>query len=998
MNYQIRFFCIHLIITVGFIGFQLTNSWAGTTGKIAGKIVDNDTGEGLPGANVVIDGTPHGAAADLNGNFSIINIPPRIYSVKISMMGYTTVVLENVRVSVDMTTTINVRLSMTVIESAEVVLVTATRPLVQMDMTASFSSVGAKEIENLPVQEVNDVLQLQAGIIKEGTDLHIRGGRAGEIAYWIDGVATTDVYNGKSGIAVENSAIQELLLVSGTFNAEYGQAMSGIINILTKEGDPKYTGRMRIYLGDYITGNDHFSVLKKVTTVENHETGKQRHVGESGDPLRALNPTLNLDASLSGPVPFSKDKMTFFTNARAFSQEGYLYGRRWFKPQGIPGDSALVPLDPLNRYSLQGKLTWRPSGNFKVSYNYFWNQVQKERQFNQLYKYNPDGMPLNYRHSSTHIFSLNHTLSSKTFYELRLNHFKTHHESYVYKNPLEAPNYLVFVPGDSSTPAYSFDPELEPGRLDSLKYADANFRYLIDPARAEGYVHPDSARAPSGYSFLKGGMDYNHCYRSTQYSVVKFDITSQVTNNHQIKGGLEYRSYELWFDEFDIRKKREGDAEVIPFQPSVESTATIFHDTYTRDPVEFSAYVQDKIEFQHIIMNIGVRFDYFNSNSVVMADPEDPNIFDPFKYEHQYKNWVAPLPGLSQREFEEYLAKFQEYTPDERREFMHQAAQSKYQISPRLGIAYPISDHGAIHFSYGHFFQIPEFQYLYASPDFKFTKTGGKGIVGNADLNPQRTTQYEIGLQQQLAQNLGIDVTLFYRDVRDWVGTSPLIETALPNVTYSIYENKDYSNVRGATLKLERRYTNNIAARLDYTFQIAEGTYSSPDEAFFVQESGGEPRKQLLPLNWDQRHTLNGSLSFSKNGYVFALIARYWTGKPYTPSFPRAVFVGEAATSGLVKNSARLPHQNTIDLLISRRFRFHSWFMTVFMNIYNVFDQIYPSSVYTDTGSAEYTTFITPELVPYDARRIGTINDYVNQPGWWTAPRQLQIGISIGFE
>jgi len=998
MKNRKRFFCIYCILTVIFWGFQSTASRAGTTGKIAGTIKDNDTGDGLPGANVVIDGTTLGAASDLHGNFNILNIPPGIYSVKISMMGYKTVVMENVRVSIDMTTPIHVRLSLTVIKSDEEVVVTATRPLVQMDMTSSFSSVGAHEIESLPVQEINDVLQLQAGIIKDGINLHIRGGRAGEVAYWIDGVATTDVYNGESGITVENSAVQELQVVSGTFNAEYGQAMSGIINILTKEGDSKYSGRFRTYLGDYITGNDQFSVLKNVWTVENPETGTLKHVGESENPLRAFNPTLNLDATLSGPLPFSKNKITFFTNARAFSQDGYLYGRRWFKPQGIPGDSAIVPLDPLKRYSLQGKVTWRPSGNLKIGYNTFWNQHQKERRFNQLYKYNPDGMPMSTSLSSTHIFSLNHTLSPKTFYELRLNFYNNNHKSYVYENPLSAPHYLVTVPGDSHSPAYIFDPELEPGRLDSLKYADADFRYIIDPECPDGYVHPDSSRAPAGYSFLKGGMDYQHRYRSTQYSVVKFDITSQVTHNHQIKCGLEYRTYELWFDEFDIRKKREGDAEVIPYKPSVESTSTIFHDTYTRDPVEFSAYMQDKVEFKHIIMNLGVRFDYFNSNGVVIADPKDPNIFDPFKYEHQYKNWVAPPAGLSQREFEQYLAEFEEYTPDERRDFMHKAAQSKYQISPRFGIAYPISDQGAIHFSYGHFFQIPEFQYLYASPDFKFTKTGGKGIVGNADLYPQRTTQYEIGLQQQLAPNLGIDVTLFYRDVRDWVGASPLIETAVPSVTYSIYENKDYSNVRGATLKLERRYANNISTRLDYTFQIAEGSYSSPDEAFFVEASGGEPRKQLLPLDWDQRHTLNGSLSFSANGTVLALVAKYWTGKPYTPSFPRAVFVGEAATSDLTKNSARLPNQSTIDVLISKQFRFRSWFVIAFMNIYNVFDRITPVSVYTDTGSAEYTTFITPELVPYDARRIGTINDYVNQPGWWTSPRQVQIGLSIGFE
>ena len=137
-----------------------------------------------------------------------------------------------------------------------------------------------------------------------------------------------------------------------------------------------------------------------------------------------------------------------------------------------------------------------------------------------------------------------------------------------------------------------------------------------------------------------------------------------------------------------------------------------------------------------------------------------------------------------------------------------------------LGIAYPITDRGAIHFSYGHFFQIPEFVYLYGVPDFKLT-AGNRNILGNANLDAQKTVQYELGLQEQLAQDIGIDVTVFYRDIRGWVGTSPVKKTALSSISYVTFKNEDYSNVRGFNVQLERRLRNFFGARINYAFQIA---------------------------------------------------------------------------------------------------------------------------------------------------------------------------------
>jgi hypothetical protein len=403
------------------------------------------------------------------------------------------------------------------------------------------------------------------------------------------------------------------------------------------------------------------------------------------------------------------------------------------------------------------------------------------------------------------------------------------------------------------------------------------------------------------------------------------------------------------------------------------------------------------MEFKDVIMNIGMRFDWFDANHVVPADPQDPDIYHPMKAENTYKNWVHPPDGLNQEEYDAYLANYDEYTPEERKSFMHKSVDPKMQISPRLGIAYPISDRGVIHFSYGHFFQIPQYNQMYSRPDFKINPSGGNVVFGNADLSAKRTVQYEIGLQQQIAANLGVDVTIFYRDIRDWVGTSPLVTTAIPGIQYSTYENRDYANSRGVTFKLERRMAQNFSANVDYTYTIVEGSYSNPNDAFNAISNKEEPRLNLIPLNWDRRHSLTGQLIYSKNSWTVSGIARFYTGFPYTPSFPRGEFVGGTALSGLRENSSVRPNQQTVDLRLNKRFRVSGLDVNVFAYIQNMFDSNDATSVYSDTGSPDYTTETDPSRIDYSSLRVGTVEHLVTQPNWYVAPRQIQLGLSVGF-
>ncbi|MBN2355401.1 TonB-dependent receptor [candidate division KSB1 bacterium] len=950
--------------------------YAGTTGKIVGTVKDQGTGETLPGVNIILEGTSMGAATDLDGYFMIINVPPGTYTLRCMLIGYQTKLISDVRVSVDMTTTIDFRISQTVLDVGEQVTVVAERPLIQKDKTSSLAAVSSDEIETMPVQEVADVLELQAGLVRDGFGgIHVRGGRTGEVAYWVDGIAATDNYSGNLGVQVENSSVQELQVISGTFNAEYGQAMSAVVNIVTKEGGEQYHGEISSFVGDYLSYDDDIYWVVEpegdsLRAIRDPQPGEYKKT----NPLRDLNAIYNVQASLSGPLFL--DQLTFFATARYFSNEGYLYGKRWFTPQGLKGDGELVSMNPYRKFSGQAKLAYMLKSNMKLTYGVMGNDNQF-KWYNSYYKYNPDANYQRFEDALSHTLTLTHTVNTKTFYEAKFTHFSSNYQHYVYENPLNAVSYDTV-------------------RVDTVDVGGVS---TLQPVLAiggdsKGYVHPDSLNSPASWSFSDGGTQMQHFKRNTSYDVAKFDITSQVTKTHQLKAGLEARFYDLTLDEFNIIPAVVNNEEISPFKPSIPSRSTTDRNGYNYNPLEFAAYVQDKMEFKDMIVNFGLRFDYFDSKGKMLADPEDPSLYDPFKPEHRYKNYSPSTPD----------SELVEYTLAEREAFWFKKAKAKMQVSPRFGIAYPITDRGVIHFSYGHFFQMPSFRILYgandgtdnSNPDLEVSKTSGNTtFLSNADLKPQRTVMYEIGLSQQVTTDLGLEVTLFYRDVRDWVGASPLIPTYLPSVSYTQFENKDYSNVKGVTLALTKRYSNYFEAGFDYSFMVAEGSASNPQDAYFDRSNNNAPRIQLVPLGWDQRHTINGNLSVGTGDWRVSLLVRYWTGTPYTPTFAVGQAAGSGSFSGLAENSARKPSVNSTDLRLFKKFSVNKLDLSVFMYVYNVFDQRAPHNVWSDTGSPEYT--LETRNASFDANRVSTLEDNASHPEWYAEPRQVQVGLSLSF-
>jgi len=899
MSLRYNLIIISLIILTGFLN-------AGISGKVSGRVVDTESGNPLIGANVIILGTPLGAATDLNGDFFILNISPGYYNVKVMMIGYQDMIIQEVSISSDLTTKLSFSINPMVIEGEEVT-VTAEKKMITKDMTATQSTISSDEIDVLPVEEFSDIVELQAGVVL-GRDggVHIRGGRSDEITYMVDGIALMDGYSGQIAGEVENNSIQELQVISGTFNAEYGRAMSGIVNIVTKDGGDQLNGSVTIYGGDYLSQDE------KIFPYINN-------FSPSG--------VLNGQFSLDGPFPFTNNKIKVFLTGRYLNDNGYIFGTRVFTPSDsssfsadnpddwyieTTGDNIPVAMQFLNKITFHGKVSFRPTLLTKISASLMLNNVVErdwskegnesasENQFHDYYHFllNPDGASKQYQKGNTVLISWDHTLSPRTFYTMNYSTFRNNWNSYVYEDSLD-----------------------------------------------ERYQHIMSLQNITyGNAFYTGGTDLWRNHRSTQSYIGKFDLTSQMTKTHQIKTGFEYRTQILDFIEYKlIPEKKENNIEIKPFKPTLPPRESPFHNRYTHQPSEFAVYIQDKMEFDYMIVNLGLRYDRFNPNAEIPTDFLDPG------------------------------------NPE-----MRKKATVKNQFSPRLGVAYPISERGAMHFSYGYFFQMPLLQYLYANSEFEVEIGRMKTLMGNADIFPQKTIIYEVGLQQQLTKDLAIDFTTYAKDIRDLLGTE--IYQTIEGDRYARYVNSDFGNVRGIVFSLNRRHSEWLSASIDYTYQIAEGNASEPNSAFLDRLMNREPEKRLVPLDWDQRHTLNSSITLSPStNFNFTILGKYGSGLPYTPQF---LNIRKA-----IENSARAPMTLALDIKANYHINIKSANLSVFLKIYNLFDRRNENILYPDTGRSGYTLISRYSGL---VRGYNSIDDFFNQPPHhYLPPRQMRLGITL---
>ena len=944
-----------LALLVALAGVLPAETAAAQTGQLSGVVRDGDTGELLPGASVRIEETGRGAATNLDGEYRIIGVRPGSYSLVASFVGYTPTRIEGVRVNVDLTTTTDFELRGETFGDGEEVVVRADANLVRRDLTSSEFRVTSETIANLPVQEIGDVLQTQAGITTSGDGIHIRGGRSKEVAYYVDGVRVTDAYDGSRAVQIENAGIEELQVIAGTYNAEYGQANSGIINVVTKDPGTEIEGSFEAYSGSYVvTGSGGADALRGANVGAYDRLGQLPYIGVDPYSYLDVNPTqyTNLQGSLS--LPILPGRLGVFGLVRQFRNEGWLYGARNFNIDGTPGDSALVPMNGFEKLSGQATIKAKLTGASNLTLTTLASTTVGDVGSDYFgFRQNPDGQRRYRDDGLSASLVYQQTLSARAFFTLSGSTFYKRNETAAF-DTIEEYNNNTFLLDTPDFVATAFDP--------ATGAATDSVAVLTGPGR-----------------FLRGGVSLDRFERQTQSYALKGDLTWQALDEHLIKTGFEVRQDDIFLESFGLTQSPTNPDELIV----PDETTNAFQRIDGVRPLTVSGYIQDKAEYDQFVINAGLRVDYFDSNGQIPADPEDPNVFNPQRLINRYND----LNGNGQIDPEE-VDETNLTTLQQRLEYFYTDAEPKVQISPRLGVAYPITASGVLHFSYGYFFQIPTYEFLFQNPGYRIgTLSGSYGPYGNADLDPQRTVMYEIGLQQGFGEDILLDVTGFYRDIEDWVSVSFPQDAALPGVSYLIYTNLDFSNVRGITVALSKRFNGRFSLDADYTYQVAEGSNSDPGDAITSRRGGDAPRLNLIPLGWDQRHTFNASVFVGGRGWGASLLGRTGSGYPYTPVEADADRIG--VLPAVPSNAYRRSPAVSLDLYAFTELRFGGVTPRLFFQAYNLLDARNANGVYGDTGLAD-VTFIGPNL---------EVNDpgYYVRPDFYQEPRRVQIGLSASF-
>jgi outer membrane receptor protein involved in Fe transport len=776
--------------------------------------------------------------------------------------------------------------------------VTATRPIVQKDLTSTTSTITSDRIAALPVEDVASLVSLQAGVV-EG---HFRGGRSGEVKYLIDGLPVNDVFSGASTLQPEVNSVQEVQVLTGTFNAEFGEALSGVVNQVTKIAGDQFTGQFSAYTGDYVSSRKSlFQNVEHVSPADLH----------------------NIEGSLSGPIPGTDNRLKLFVSGRYFNDEGYLYGKRVFNPHdssnfsandpadwyvGATGDGMYVPMNFQKRYSLQGKLNLALGSSKGIALQALY-QERDYRDYDHQFRLNPDGDYRRFQKSFLGTASYNHVFSNSTFLDVNASAFISDYKQYAFENPLDSQ-----------------------------------------------YVNPERMRDAGNHAFLTGGTQNWHFLHHTNTYTGKIDLTSALGSVHLVKTGVELQFHRLRYQDFQIHVDAASG-----YKPALPGPGDFDYNAYRNTPYQLAAYLQDKIELEYLIVNIGARLDYFQPDGHVLNDPDRISQLDQLS---------APYPDS-----------------------LFTKARTKFQVSPRVGISYPITDRGAIHLSYGHFFQIPPFEFLFKNPNFRIPLTGNfpefiGTVIGNADLEPQRTTMYEIGLQQEIAPDVGITLTGYYKDIRNLLGIELHVKNEFKK--FGKYINRDYGAVRGFTIAFEKRMSDGFGASVDYTYQLAKGNASDPNADYNRAQATPpiESNKQLVSLDWDRRHSLNFTVtSGSPKLFTASLIGRLGSGLPYTPSL-------QNQRTGL-ENTETRPTFFNADLYVTKDLSALALPISLYVKIYNLFDTANELNVYGDTGRAGYTLELTrAQEAP---RGVNTLEEYFTRPDFYSSPRQIIIGGSVSF-
>ncbi|WP_218827649.1 TonB-dependent receptor [Rubricoccus marinus] len=773
-------------------------------------MTDGGTGEPIPGANVIVVETGQGAAADIDGYYTVLNVSPQPTTIRVSALGYTEQVIEGIDVNIGQTATVNVTLREEDL-GIETIVVRAERPVVETDVSNSRSNISAAEIESLPVSSVASVVGLQAGV----QGLSVRGSGSDEISFQVNGLTLRDERNNSPYSTVPLSSVQEVQVQTGGFNAEYGNVRSGVVNVITKDGsrdtyEVDVTARLspatqknsgilandpdsywiRPFLDPEVSmmGTDQWSpevrrqyapfggwIARSEELLRNDdptddlspEALQQAFLWQHRKSFEITAPDYDLDIGFGGPVPLLSKS---------------LGGLRFFGSYRRDQDLYMIPLHT-DRYTEQ-------TGHLKVTSN-LTNAMKlslEGRLGNQAGTgASRTGQPGFFRSNSgiagnldagsgfidSRIFSgdywgpsevtynqlggtLTHSVSNKTFYELRVNRFESRYDT----NPGRR--------RDTATDVVTFG---------GVGFDEAPFGW--QPFNEAGFYSTST-----GVDGMRMGVGMSNARDSSRVAVwnLKGDLTSQLNRFMEVKTGLEY----------NLTRSQANYA-------SIDSALTGGNEwsQWDRSPIRAAVYGQTKLEFGGMIANIGLRGDY--------TDPRGEwyefTSFDPRLAVIPTQNG-DPRPGLDTL-------------------LTTVGVESQFNISPRLGVSFPVTSVSKLFFNYGHFRAVPDPDDLFL---VRVTSDGGQlSRIGNPNAPLPKTVAYELGYEQSFFDQYLVRLAGYYKDVS--LQPFSVNYQGRGSVDYLTSEPNSYEDIRGFEITLRRNRGRWIQGFVNYTYSVFTSGY-----------------------------------------------------------------------------------------------------------------------------------------------------------------------------
>lgn len=1005
------------LITILFLLLLLPAMALAQSGKLRGQITDQETGEALVGANVIVVGTSYGAATDVNGEYIILNLVAGTYEVKASYIGYQAKTISNVRINADLTTGLDFQLPAEGIQVGTVEIV-AEKQLVNKYNTNANRITTSDVIESLPIRGVDNILSLTPGVVLQDNTIFVRGGRQDEVGFYLEGTNITDPMVGGRQVTLVQDALEEINVQSGGYNAEYGGANSGIVRQQIKSGTSDFKAS-----AEYIMDMQGFSGFEYngEKTLGTYNWGYNEFVG-----------------SLSGPI--------YGNVIKFFGLFDYNYFRDQ-NPQPYPGISLGRIGDPTTHDTVNFEYpAGAVYGNSLMNYtgtgslNFDFNPVilravgtyTSSTSFNPFSSSRVAGNIANFLNTarteqideSNGAFNLKATwlVNPTTFVELNGGYAFSTLDRF---DPYLKDNFLAY--GDSAANA-------EVGFVWNRRPASNSGRYVRQP---QYQIFTFAINAPG--DVVAGYQNYNR--QNLNFSAA---LSTVLQKTHTIKIGGEFQSYTM-------RNYSLGNEGVFALPALLEGVSDleqqkkiyitrgvnnfgydVFGNEYDGDdpvekahkPIFAAGYIQDRIEYNDIIINFGLRYDYIDIDNLQLYNPERPELSFNKATGEVWRNEDGSITGAGP-EGNDPLVEVPTFSA----------------LSPRLGFSFPVTDQTVFHAQYGKFVQQSRLRDVYQGYYLTSSNIGGGFFIPapvGFNVRPTRTTQYEIGFTQQIGEIASVDITGYYKDIKDQVVyTTQNTNDQSTYGAYFILTNGDFATTKGVEISFNMRRFERIMVNGSLTFQDAKGTGSFPNSNRGIVGAPldgvtiFEPQ-YISPLeynndvrgnfNIDYRWGLNDGGPVLQQLGLSALLT-FTSGHPFTQGIGGADLEGDARDRQPIEplNSSTTPSTFQVDLRVDKTFNlFDMLNLNVYFQVVNLFDTKNIENVFLRTGTADDDGYLSdPSLGGtlietygsdyeklykainidyYEQWRAATTGAaYTTNPFFYGTPRQIRLGIRLEY-